>query len=245
MDGSAVMLKSIDRAPRIESLIRGTGNADTRKKIAGEGFAAGQTFTLILTIDDEKIHGFADLSGDRNPLHLHEEYAKTTRFKGRIAHGMLVASYISTLIAGELPGAVYSKQDVKFLKQVNPGDTVKITVLVTDYKPGTDMLTLDTRVTNQNGAEVIKGEAIIWTGDILKNLTKQLAEGNEPVYKIHLNGGSNGLLDPFKTSVRVHKGIVDMAEQGAMVAVDLVKLYRRQITDVQLKFWGLDRKRAS
>jgi 3-hydroxybutyryl-CoA dehydratase len=80
----------------------------------------------------EDVAAFAAVSGDHNPVHLDEAYAKTTRFKGRIAHGMLVASFISTVLAAKLPGpgTIYLGQTLSFKAPVRLGDKVEISVTV-------------------------------------------------------------------------------------------------------------------
>ena len=76
------------------------------------------------TITEEDIVKFAEVSGDFNPVHMDEEFAKTTIFKGRIAHGMLSVAYISATLAKQLPGAIYMKQTVMFRKPVRIGDII-------------------------------------------------------------------------------------------------------------------------
>lgn len=114
-------------------------------------------------ISEELIKTFSEISGDMNPVHLNEEYAKTTLFKSRIAHGLLVASFISALIANELPGegSIYLKQDLNFLKPVYIGDIIETAVTITELKTEKKIIKLQTKCSNQNGDEVIAGEAII------------------------------------------------------------------------------------
>jgi 3-hydroxybutyryl-CoA dehydratase len=101
-----------------------------------EQIAVGQTATSrrIVTMDD--IRAFAEVSGDRNPAHLDEEFAAKTAFKGVIAHGMLSVSFISALLAGELPGAgsIYMGQSLKFLAPVRPGDEVLTQITVKELR---------------------------------------------------------------------------------------------------------------
>ena len=89
------------------------------------------TYSRTVTMDD--IEAFAEVSGDSNPLHLDETYAKGTFFKGRIAHGMLSAAYISKVLGTQLPGtgAIYLSQLLKFKAPVRPGDTVDTRVEIT------------------------------------------------------------------------------------------------------------------
>ena len=103
------------------------------------------------------------MSGDVNPAHLDEEYAKSDMFHKIIAHGMWGGSFISTVLGTELPGpgTIYLNQTFKFLKPVAIGDTITARVTVTAKKPEKHIVTLDCVCINQNGKEVIKGEAVI------------------------------------------------------------------------------------
>jgi 3-hydroxybutyryl-CoA dehydratase len=94
--------------------------------------------TFLVT--DEKIEQFGAATGDRNPVHFDDAYAATTRFGGRIAHGMLTGGFFSTMIGTELPGpgTIYVSQSLRFRAPVRPGDEVRVVVLVTDLDvPGT------------------------------------------------------------------------------------------------------------
>lgn len=93
----------------------------------------GMTAVYTHTVTEADILMFAGVSGDTNPVHLDEEYAKTTMFKGRIAHGMLSAGYISTVFGTKLPGpgCIYLSQSLKFKAPVRIGDTVKARVTAT------------------------------------------------------------------------------------------------------------------
>lgn len=99
-----------------------------------EDLTVGMSASYAKTITEADIVIFAGISGDNNPLHLNEEFASESVFKGRIAHGMLTAVFISTVLGTKLPGpgCVYLTQDVKFKAPVRPGDTVNTTVTITD-----------------------------------------------------------------------------------------------------------------
>ena len=96
----------------------------------------GMTASYSQTISDADVKAFAGISGDHNPVHLSEEYAKNSRFKNRIAHGLLTASFFSAIFGTKLPGegCVYAGQDLQFKKPVYLGDTVvaKVTVIAID-----------------------------------------------------------------------------------------------------------------
>jgi len=120
----------------------------------------GSTESYARTITDADIVLFAGVSGDDNPVHLNEEYAATTMFKGRIAHGMLGASYISTVIGTRLPGpgTIYMGQSLKFRAPVRVGDTVTARVTVTAIDEAKRRLTLET-LCLVGDKVVIEGEA--------------------------------------------------------------------------------------
>ena len=123
----------------------------------------GDTAALTKTITDEDIRTFAALTGDHNPIHLDDEYAATTRFGRRIAHGMLSASLISAVLANELPGrgSVYLSQSLKFLAPVYPGDTVTARVTITKIREDKPIVTLETVCCNQRDEQLLIGEAVV------------------------------------------------------------------------------------
>lgn len=119
-------------------------------------------FTKTVTMDD--IQKFADVTGDHNPLHSDAEYAKKTRFKECIAHGMLSAGFISAVLGTKLAPhacAVYLSQTLRFLRPVKVGDTIRAIAEVEGVEPEKRTLTLKTECFNQDGAAVVKGEAVI------------------------------------------------------------------------------------
>jgi len=126
----------------------------------------GDTATLTKTITDEDIRAFAALTGDHNPIHLDDEYAATTRFGRRIAHGMLSAALISAVLANELPGrgSVYLSQSLRFVAPVYPGDTVTARVTITKLRADKPIVTLETVCTNQRDEQLLKGEAVVLVG---------------------------------------------------------------------------------
>jgi 3-hydroxybutyryl-CoA dehydratase len=123
----------------------------------------GDTFTIQKEVTDELIRKFADVSGDYNPIHLDEEFAATTRFGKRIAHGMLGASFISAVLGYQLSErkVVYLSQSLKFLAPVFIGDTVTATATVKDVREDKPIVTIETTCANQNGETVISGEGKI------------------------------------------------------------------------------------
>ncbi len=123
----------------------------------------GLRATFSRTIGEAEIRAFADLTGDRNPLHLDGTFARRSRFGRPIAHGLLSASVISAALGMSLPGpgAIYLSQTLTFLRPVYPGDTVTATVEVTAYRQDKGIVTLRTTCTNQDGESVLDGEAVL------------------------------------------------------------------------------------
>jgi 3-hydroxybutyryl-CoA dehydratase len=132
----------------------------------------GDSAEVSKTITEEDVRAFAELTGDRNPVHLDEEYASTTRFGRRIAHGMLGASLISTVLASELPGrgSVYLSQTLRFTAPVFLGDTVTARVTVTHVREDKPVVTLETVCTNERGERVVEGEAVVLVPRVEKNV---------------------------------------------------------------------------
>ena len=123
----------------------------------------GDATTRSMTVSDETIRGFAEVTGDTNPVHLDDDYAAGTRFGRRIAHGMIAAGLISATLANDLPGpgTVYLSQSLKFKLPVFPGDTITATVEVVSVRDDKPIATLSTVCTNQSGAVVLEGEAVV------------------------------------------------------------------------------------
>ncbi len=123
----------------------------------------GDKFSTTREVTDEVIRKFADVSGDYNPIHLDEEFAKTTRFGKRIAHGMLSAAYISAALGNEFKGMkiVYLSQTLRFTAPVYIGDTVTAASTVTNIREDKGIVRLGTMCTNQKGETLVEGEAVI------------------------------------------------------------------------------------
>lgn len=123
----------------------------------------GDTAEVTKRITEADVQAFADVTGDHNPIHLDEEFAKTTRFGKRIAHGMLTASLISSVLANKLPGegSVYLGQTLKFVAPVFPGDEITARVIVRETREDKPIVKLETLCLNQNGETVIRGEATV------------------------------------------------------------------------------------
>ncbi len=124
----------------------------------------GNTATRTQIITEEMIRTFAELTGDFNPVHLDDEYAASTRFGRRIAHGMIAAGLISAALANDLPGhgTIYLSQTLNFKAPVYPGDTVTATIEVKSLHASKPIATLATTCANQDGIIVLEGEAIVF-----------------------------------------------------------------------------------
>lgn len=123
----------------------------------------GDIAEFTKTVSETDVYNFAGVTGDFNPAHINEEYAKNTFFKKRIAHGMLSAGFISTVLGTKLPGegCIYMKQELKFLAPVYLGDTITARVEVLEKKSEKNRITLKTTCSNQDGVIVIDGVAIM------------------------------------------------------------------------------------
>ena len=126
--------------------------------------AIGDTASFSKTITEHDVYAFAGLSGNFNPVHVDEEFARNTRFKGRIAHGLLAAGLISTVIGTALPGAnaIYLAQELVFKSPVMFGDTLTATVEVIEKIEAKKRIIFKTVVTNQHGVVVIEGKDTIY-----------------------------------------------------------------------------------
>lgn len=123
----------------------------------------GQRAEREFPVTQETGEAFARISQDKNPLHLDEAYARGTRFGTRIAHGMLIGSYISAMIGMELPGegCVYMKQELTFLRPVYYGDVVRVEIVVSELQAEKKRAVLSTNCYNQKGEQVIAGSALV------------------------------------------------------------------------------------
>jgi 3-hydroxybutyryl-CoA dehydratase len=123
----------------------------------------GDSAEITKKIEQADIDAFAAVTGDRNPVHVDEVFAQQTRFGGRIAHGMLTASLISSVLANKLPGegSIYLGQTLQFVAPVFPGDEVTARVTVKAVRENKPIVTLETICVNQRGETVIRGEATV------------------------------------------------------------------------------------
>lgn len=130
---------------------------------SGELPRLGASASRSVTWTERDIEAFAGVVGDHNPLHVDPDFARRTRFKRPIAHGMLAASLISAVLGTQLPGpgTIYLRQTLEFKAPVYPGETVTATVTVTKVREDKPLLTLRTVCTKSDGTVVIEGEAVV------------------------------------------------------------------------------------
>lgn len=123
----------------------------------------GDSAEFAKTVTETDIYLYAGITGDFNPAHVNEAYAKNTFFKTRIAHGMLTAGFISAIIANQLPGpgTIYMKQDLSFLAPVRIGDTITARVEILELMTEKNRVRLKTDCTNQDGVVVLTGEGLV------------------------------------------------------------------------------------
>lgn len=126
-------------------------------------FEIGQRASLSKTITAKDVDTFAELIGDFNPIHVDEEYARQSRFGGRIAHGMFTGGLISAVLGNELPGpgAIYLSQQLQFKAPVYIDDTITAVVEVTAWRSDKRILTLKTDCFKQDRTQVATGEAVL------------------------------------------------------------------------------------
>jgi 3-hydroxybutyryl-CoA dehydratase len=136
--------------------------ATAAKGVFFEDLSVGQEASLSKTVSEAEIVAFAEISGDKNPVHIDAQYAASTMFKERIAHGMLSAAYISAVFGMKLPGpgAIYISQTLNFKAPVKIGDTVVTTVKVIELIAEKKRARFET-VCSVNGKAVVQGEAVL------------------------------------------------------------------------------------
>jgi len=123
----------------------------------------GDRAELAKTVSESDVYLYAGVTGDLNPAHVNEAYAKKTFFKTRIAHGMLMAGFISAVLGNQLPGygTIYLRQEVNFLAPVHIGDTITAQVEVVEIMAEKKQARFKTICVNQEGIKVVDGEALV------------------------------------------------------------------------------------
>ena len=123
----------------------------------------GETAAFSKTVSESDVYLFAGVTGDLNPAHINEDYARNTFFKTRIAHGMLLAGFVSAVIGNRLPGygTIYVRQELDFLAPVHMGDTITAQVEVKEILSEKNRVVLRTTCINQDNVMVLDGEALV------------------------------------------------------------------------------------
>ncbi len=126
-------------------------------------FYVGQEYIVKRIVADEMVKLFAEATGDKNPVHLDDEFAKNTIFGGRIAHGILSLGIISSVLGTEFPGAgtIYLMQNAKFKRPVYVGEEVTVKLIVKEIDKDKRRILLETIVVKENGENAIEGEALV------------------------------------------------------------------------------------
>jgi 3-hydroxybutyryl-CoA dehydratase len=126
-----------------------------------EDLSVGQSASFAKTVTEADILLYSAVSGDLNPVHINEDYARTTMFKGRIAHGMLTAGLVSAVLGTKLPGAgcIYLSQTLKFLAPVKAGDTVTARATVKEIIAEKKRVVLQT--------QCLVGEKVVLDGEAM------------------------------------------------------------------------------
>jgi 3-hydroxybutyryl-CoA dehydratase len=128
-----------------------------------EELQVGDRAEFSKTISEADVYLYAGITGDLNPAHMDEEYAKKTFFKSRIAHGMLLGGLISGVLGNKLPGpgTIYIRQEMEFLAPVRFGDTVTAAVEISEINREQKRVKVKTTCVNQEGTLVLTGEAVV------------------------------------------------------------------------------------
>lgn len=123
----------------------------------------GDTATYSKTITEQDVKTFAEVTGDVNPVHVDEDFARKSLFKERIAHGFLTGSLISTILGTILPGpnTIYLRQEMNFKAPVKFGETITAEVKVIEKKDDKKIMKMETTVRNQDGVVVLDGLAVV------------------------------------------------------------------------------------
>jgi 3-oxoacyl-[acyl-carrier protein] reductase len=152
----------------------------------------GQEESLTRTITEEDLRRFVELTGDNNPLHVDADFASGTSFKEVVVHGMLGASFISTVIGTKLPGpgALWVSQAVEFHLPVRLGDTLTVVCAVLKKHPRDRLLELDTRITNQHGRVVLSGGGKV---KVLEKSAPRVQPARAALKVAIVTGGSGGI----------------------------------------------------
>ncbi|MBT1248521.1 MULTISPECIES: MaoC family dehydratase [unclassified Thermosipho (in: thermotogales)] len=128
-----------------------------------EELSVGQTYEKVIKVEEKHVFQFAEITGDKNPVHIDEEYAKKSIFGGRIAHGILLLGYISYVLGMEFPGpgTIYMSQNAKFLRPVYVGENIKIKIKVLEKHDEKKRIKVSTLIFNEKDELCVEGDALL------------------------------------------------------------------------------------
>jgi len=183
-----------------------------------EGWKVGDHAEIEVDVNDALVAAFTDYSGDRNPLHVDTNYAETTRFKRRVAHGMSYAAMFSRLIGNDLPGrgALWMSQNFRFAKPAFIGDQLRLSVEVVGLNASARTLELACRAVNQLGDEIMTGAGEVMLLEAEEGTPTGGAEAKQRVAIV--TGGSRGIgaaiarrlsADGFAVAVTARSSLVE------------------------------------
>ena len=157
-----------------------------------ESLKIGQYESITRLITEEDVRRFVDLTGDDNPLHVDRSYAKTTVYKDIVVHGMIGASFISTVIGTKIPGhgALWVSQNMDFIFPVRLGDQLTISCKIINKYDRERMVELETLITNQNGQTILKGKGRVkMLNSKIKNNDEKISYGRKVALVTGASGG--------------------------------------------------------
>lgn len=190
-----------------------------------EEITVGQNSTFEHVITEGDVQAFANLTGDFNPLHTDSEFAKTTMFQKQVVHGMLSASFISTIIGTSLPGsgALWMSQTLEFVKPAFIGDKISIKAKVKQKSPSTRIVILEVVVYNQNNELLIRGESSV---KLLELTVRDQARMERKKKVVLVLGGSGGIGEVISKQLAIegYKVVINFhnSENNANNVVDLI-----------------------
>lgn len=194
----------------------------------------GQTAEVVHTLTAKDIANFVELTGDDNRLHVDAEFAKNTSFKKQVAHGMLGASFISTVIGTKLPGdgALWYSQNLEFLLPVRIGDTITVIAEVIKKYDRDEIIELSTNIFNQNKQQVTKGVAKVKLVQHSQIAPEEIEETTEETQKVALILGASGGIGLETVNVLLKENWTVIAHYNSS-SQDLLKL-KKGVSDNQL-----------
>lgn len=190
-----------------------------------EEITVGQNSTFEHVITEGDVQAFANLTGDFNPLHTDSEFAKTTMFQKQVVHGMLSASFISTIIGTSLPGsgALWMSQTLEFVKPAFIGDKISVKAKVKQKSPSTRIVILEVAVYNQNNELLIRGESSV---KLLELTVRDQARMERKKKVVLILGGSGGIGEVISKQLAIegYKVVINFhnSENNANYVVDLI-----------------------